>query len=375
MPDPRYTAKGNLRHNFKDIIVIVLCGLLSGIRCFEEIEDFANAKKEWLATFLELPNGIPSHDTMARVLSVLDVVEFERRFGQWAQLVANMLPGTVVAIDGKTMRHSYNKATGQKAAHIVSAFAAECELTIAHMKVDEKENEIVAIPTILEALHLAGCIVTIDAMGCQREIAKQITEVKAADYVFGLKGNQPTLQREVKEYFDAEAENKETVRFTETTEKAHGRIETRKCWVSDDVNWFEDKQKWPNLNSLVRIESTRYCCVTKKTSVEIRHYISSLATPTAQAMLQVIRSHWGIENKAHYIVDVTMGEDACRRRKANFAQVTSLLNRMVLNLFKIPGRNTTSIPRKQAKCAYNDAYRAQVLFSGKTTKIRSSMNA
>lgn len=376
MPDPRCITKGNLRHELKDIVIICMCGFISGIESFEEIEEFAQAQEGWFRQFLELPNGIPSHDTMERVLSLLDAGEFERRFGRWAQSVTALFPGEVIAIDGKTVRRSYDGASGGKAAHIVSAWAAENELCIGQVKTEDKSNEITAIPEILESLYLAGCIVTIDAMGCQTEIARQITEENAADYVLGLKGNQPTLQAEVETYFAWVLEDKievASIRFAETTDKGHGRIETRKCWVSDDVEWFGDREKWANLNSFVQIESTRQ--IGEEKTVENRFYISSLADCSAEKMLQAIRDHWGVENKLHYRLDVSMGEDGSRRRKGNLAQVSAAMRRIAINLFRIPGRNIRSLPRLQSKCLYSPDYRAQVLLAGKTQKSGSVMNA
>ena len=342
---------------------------------FEEIAEFGQAEEKWFRQFLELPNGVPSHDTLERVLSMLDAEEFERHFSRWAQSVRTLFPGEVIAIDGKTIRRSYDRASGKKPVHIVSAWAAENELAIAQIKTDDKSNEITAIPQILESLYLSGCIVTIDAMGCQREIAHQITEEKGADYILSLKGNQPTLQTEVESYFKFALSNEASqhIRFAETVDKGHGRIETRKCWVSTDVDWFEDKEKWAHLNSFVRVESTRE--IDGDTSVEQRFYISSLAGVSAEQMLQAIRNHWGVENKLHYRLDVSMGEDGSRRRRGNLAQISAAMRKIALNLFRLPGRNSRSIPRLKAKCLYSQAFRAGVLLAGKTQQSRSLMNA
>ena len=366
--DPRCTSRGNFRHELKDIILISLCGMLCGLRSFEEIEEFALDQVDWFRQFLDLPNGIPSHDTMERVLSMLDAEDFERRFTHWAQGVVQLFPGETIAIDGKTVRRSGSASEGKKPVHIVTAWAGKNQVSIGQLVTDDKTNEVTTIPKLLEALALSGCIVTIDAMGCQREIAKQITEEKAADYVLGLKGNQGTMHTEVKAFFESafEENDSQKLRHALTVDKGHGRIEERECWVSEDIDGLPKRDEWANLQSIVCVKSRRH--VGDKTTSETRYFISSLAGAPAERMLEIIRSHWGIENKLHYTLDVSMGEDACRRRKLNFAHISAAMRKIVLNLFAIPGRNKTSIPRKMAKSLYSRKFRAQVLFSGKTLK-------
>jgi len=351
----------------KDIILIGLCGMLCGLNSFEEIEEFAIDQMNWFRQFLDLPNGVPSHDTMERVLSMLDAEEFERRFTNWSQGVAQLFPGDAVAIDGKTIRRSGDAGSAKKPIHIVSAWASRSELCIAQVETEEKTNEIKTIPKLLETLHLAGCIVTIDAMGCQKEIARQIVEEKAADYVLGLKGNQGALHSDIKTWFEGAKHDPveaAKLQFAQTVDKGHGRIEVRKCWVSEALDWLDPKSEWTNLQSIICIEAERQ--IGEKKSVETRYFISSLAGQGPEKMLETVRNHWGIENKLHYRLDVSMGEDASRRRKKNFAKVAAVMRKMILNLFAIPGRNKRSIPRKLAKSLYSLDFRAQVLFSGKT---------
>lgn len=369
-------TRGNGRHKMKDIVMIAMCGFLCGLDSFEEVAEFAQDQEPWFRTFLELPNGIPSHDTIERVLSMLDAEQFEQCFSNWAQSVAKLFPGEVVAIDGKSMRHSYDKATSKKALHIVSAWAADNELVLGQVATDEKSNEITAIPKLLQALQLADCVVTIDAMGCQTEIARQIVEDKSADYILALKGNQPTLQVAVAAHFATaldDPQQSKRLSTTTTVDKGHGRIETRTCWVSHDLSMFADRRKWTGLRSLVMIESTRDTGTA--VSTEKRYYISSIVDGTAERMLHAVRNHWGVENRLHYRLDVSMGDDASRRRAANAAHVSTVMRRIALNLFRLPGRNTTSIPRLQAKCLYRPDFRATILLTGKASPSRSLTNA
>ena len=263
---------------------------------------------------------------------MLDAEDFERRFTHWAQGVVNLFPGETIAIDGKTVRRSGSASKGKKPVHIVTTWAARNQITIGQLVTEDKTNEVTTIPKLLEALALSGCIVTIDAMGCQREIAKQITEEKAADYVLGLKGNQGTLQQDVKTFFESTLEKPNThhFRYARTVDKGHGRIEERECWVSEDIDWLPQRNEWAHLQSIVCVKSRRH--IGDKTSSETRYFISSLAGVSAERMLEIIRSHWGIENKLHDTLDVSMGEDACRRRKLNFAQISAAMRKIVLNL-------------------------------------------
>jgi predicted transposase YbfD/YdcC/urease gamma subunit len=359
--DPR--MKRGTRHNLLEVLLIIACGFLVGLDDFEEIEEFAWDEIDWFKTFLKLKNGVPSHDTMRRILSMIDAEVMERSFTKWSQAVCAFLPGDTIALDGKTMRGSHDKNKQQIALHVVSAWAANQEIVLGQSCVDSKSNEITAIPKLLEFLHIPECVVTIDAMGCQREIARVLVEDKAAHYIFSLKGNHETMHEEVKTFFEqAEADGLTNVKhdFAETFDKGHGRLEHRRCWIVNEIEWFEDKEKWASLNSFIMIKSKR--TIGEKTTEETRYFISSLPGDSAAQAMDSIRKHWGIENKLHWRLDVSMGEDACRLRAENLARMTTLLRKITLNTFSISGRNTSSLPKFQRRAARSPVFRKAILF-------------
>ena len=350
--DPR--VERNREHLLEEILLIAVAAILSGAESWNDIADYGRDKLEWLKTFLQLPGGIPSHDTFNRVFSALDPEEMERGFAAWVSSITKLTAGEVVAIDGKTLCGT--RETGKKQlVHLVSAWASANNLVLGQRKVDEKSNEITAIPKLLEALELAGTVVTIDAMGCQREIASRIIE-KKADYVLAVKDNQGLLAEQVRDSFlllPCEA-------VAEEIDCGHGRVEQRRCSVIADLSLIEKVSEWASIQGLVRIESERYHKVSGKIEREIRYYITSLR-PDAARLNAVIRQHWGIENKLHWVLDVGFSEDLDRKRAGHSAQNFSLLNRIALNQLKQETTFKRGIKGKRLKAAWNHPYLLKLL--------------
>jgi predicted transposase YbfD/YdcC len=352
LTDPR--VERNREHLLEEILLIAIAAVLSGAESWNDIADYGKDKQEWLQTFLALPSGIPSHDTFNRVFAALDPEEMEKGFAVWVASIAKLTAGEVVAIDGKTLCGT--RETGKKKlVHMVSAWANSNNLVLAQRKVDEKSNEITAIPKLLNALELAGTVVTIDAMGCQREIASRIIE-KKADYVLAVKENQPGLLADIKDSFQMLAADA----VAEEVDCEHGRVERRNCSVVADLSLLERPFEWASLQALVRIESERYHKVSGKTEREIRYYITSLK-PDARRLNGAIRQHWGIENKLHWVLDVGFGEDLDRKRAGHAAQNFSLLNRIALNLLKQETTFKRGIKGKRLKAAWNHPYLLKLL--------------
>lgn len=363
MSDPRLDR--SRKHKLVDILVIGLCSQLTGGNGFTDMEIFGNLKQDWLETFLELPEGIPSHDTFNRCFAAIDPHAFLDCFVKWVQGICPSLEGETVAIDGKALRRALNE--GESIPYIVSAWASENGLALGQVKVKDKSNEITAIPELLHALQLKGCIVTLDAMGCQKDIAENIID-KHADYVLALKGNHATVHDEVREFFAdavapcatqyADTAAQDTMDFHQTIEKNHGRVETRRCWQSTDLDWFEDKPLWKGLKSIGMVESIR--CVKGKSSIERRFYLSSLPLD-AKKLAKSIRGHWGVENALHWSLDVTFREDDSRARTMNAAQNVATLRRIALNLVKKTPRKNTSQRQKLIVAALDDKFLEKLL--------------
>lgn len=351
MKDPRINRKK--LHLIEDIAFITIAAVLSGAKSWNDVEDYGNTKKEWLSSFLSLPNGIPSHDTFNRVFSALDPSVFEDCFMQWVNSMLKKYPGEVVAIDGKTIRGS-RKKDFHSATHVVSAWSNTNQLVIGQIQVDNKSNEITAIPKLLESLLLEGNIVTIDAMGCQVEIAKKIRS-KKADYILAVKENQPELLDDIRDSF-------KMIQPEQTSEHldfGHGRIETRKCSVIHDLSLLGHPTRWKSLTSIIKIESESYSKADQKTQKETRYYISSLLD-TAENFLSHVRSHWGIENKLHWSLDVAFNEDASRKRAGNAAMNFSMVNRIALNILK-KNQEPISIKRKINRAAWDNQFLFELL--------------
>lgn len=347
-------------HKLIDILVIAICAVICGAESWEEMEEFGKSKKEWLEGLLELGNGIPSADTFRRVISRIKREEFQEKFLKWVGIIRENIDKEVVAIDGKTLRRSHNKKLGQTAIHIVSAWANSNKLVIGQVKTEEKSNEITAIPELLQTLEIAGCIVTIDAMGCQKEIAKNIIE-QGADYCLALKENHPITYREVEEYFQKEVKenfNDKEIDFHQTLDKGHGRIESRKYWITSQIDWLSQKKEWKDLVSVICVESTR--TIADNTTVEFRYYLSSLPAD-AKVAAYAVRSHWGVENSLHWVLDVAFREDNCRIRKDFGAENFAVLRHISLNLLKHERSLKKGIKAKRLKAGWDLDYLVKVL--------------
>ena len=293
--DPR--AKHKIRHNLQDILILTICAVISGANTWDEIEEWANTQYDWLKKYLELPNGIPSHDTLNRVFSLINEKELEKTFIQWASNMKVKYDLEVIAIDGKTIRGSKNTNEIKSKIHLVSAWACENDLVLGQVKVLEKSNEITAIPELLNLLNIENTIVTIDAMGTQKKIAQKIVDLKA-DYILSLKKNHKNLYEDISYYFEEELKGaSNSFNSYKTQEKSHGRLETRECYVCNDINWLENKEEWANFKTIIMIKSQRE--INGKCSSETRFYISSL-NKSAEIHLNSIRKHWKIENSKPY---------------------------------------------------------------------------
>lgn len=386
LPDPRVDR--TKRHVLLDIIGLSICAVICGADGWEAIEEYGNTQYAWLHQFLELPHGIPSDDTIRRVFTRLSPTRFQECFQQWIQAIATRPPGQVISVDGKTLRRSYVRGDKKAALHMVSAWASANRLVLGQLKTEEKSNEITAIPELLRILALEGCIVTIDAMGCQTAIATQIIE-QGADYVLALKGNQGTIHDKVVEFFDQFQEPKsesestpestpestqqqESPQKREHTQKAweqatacyatvdgdHGRIEIRRYWQVSDVTWLDERSQWKHLQSIGMVEAERH--VGDRVSVERRYYLTSLA-PDVTRFAEAVRGHWGIENSVHWVLDVAFREDESRIRKgfapANFA----VLRHIALNVLRQDTRCPRGIPTKRLKAGWDETYLTHLL--------------
>lgn len=360
LEDPR--IERTKQHLLIDIVAIAILAVLSGANSWVAIETYAQAKHKWLQQFLELPNGIPSHDTTARVFARLNPEAFEQCFHRWVESITEIIGAQVIPIDGKTIRQSFDRDRLQKAIHVVSAWASTHRLVLGQLKVDSKSNEITAIPKLLELLDIAGCIITIDAMGCQKEIATQIVNQKA-DYVLALKGNQGKLADLVSLWFEkARSNDFEGIEhsYHSSTESAHGRIEIRQYWSVpvSELDALPNQQQWSGLRSVGMVVCERR--LWNKTTIEVRFYISSLEYD-ALVLAHAVRSHWGIENSVHWILDVTFNEDASRIRKDNAPLNFSVLRRLSLNLLSRDTSIRGSIAMKRYRAGLDNNYLAKII--------------
>ena len=361
LDDPR-AARGK-RHALLDIITITICAVICGADGWADVELFGKCKYGWLKRFLKLSNGIPSHDTFGRVFARLDARQFQRCFTTWVRAVSELTQGQVIAIDGKTLRRSHDTRAAKAAIHMVSAWAQANSLVLGQTRVDARSNEITAIPQLLKLLEVSGCIVTIDAMGCQKEIARTII-AQGADYVLALKSNQSQLHQDVKDTFHLARQTgfaEIAHDFHETVEKGHGRIEKRRCWTisePDYLHYLNEGGQWHNLTSIGMVEAERWGAA--NTSVETRWYISSL-TGDAAALLAATRGHWGIENSLHWVLDLSFREDESRVRSGNAAENLAVIRHLALNLLKQDQTINASIRAKRKRAAWDSDYLLAVI--------------
>ena len=364
LPDPRRETR-NTKHRLIEILIIALCGTIAGCQSAVEIAAYGRSKREWLKTFLQLPNGIPSHDTFSRVFQLLDARKFHDCFVAWVRALHDQTRGQVVPIDGKTLRRSFDSASDRPALHLVSAWAAENRLVLGAIPVDDKSNEITAVPRLLEVLELTGAIVTIDAIGCQKEIAAKVRQ-RRADYVLAVKDNQPHLHEDLSDHFDRVLEDEEVLpptRCRATKEKNRGRLEHRTYIAAPVPEDLRNREAWCDLRSVGCVVSV----VQRegKETVEVRYFISSLK-PNAKLLAKAVRGHWGIENSQHWVLDVVFQEDQCRARLDNAAENLALLRRLAMNLMAKEGTKHASLRVKGRTAGWNDDLMAQILTAGTT---------
>jgi predicted transposase YbfD/YdcC len=358
LSDPRIFRKTH--HRLIDVIVIALCAVIAGADDWVEIAAFGREKESWFKTFLELPNGIPSHDTFGRVFSLISPGEFAQCFVSWIRSAFPMGDSDIIAIDGKTARRSHDRANGKSPIHMVSAWAVQHRLILGQVKTEDKSNEITAIPELLKLLDLNGCVVTTDAMGCQKEIARQIVD-QGGDYVFSLKGNQGNLHKEVALLFEDAKKNNywDLAHETCTTvDGGHGRVETRSYTITANVDWFEEKSKWKELTTFAMVESTRE--IGDQTTQETRYFISSLPCD-AKRFAEAARGHWGIENGLHWCLDISFREDDSRVRNGHAPENLAILRRFALTLIKNDTQRKIGVKASRKRAGWSNYYLLHLL--------------
>lgn len=356
--DPR--LERTKEHLLINLIAITICAVICGADSWVEIENYGNAKLEWLKQFLALPNGIPSHDTFGRVFARLKPEQLQASFLSWIEAVSHLSQGQVIAIDGKTLRHSYDRSESKAAIHMVSAWATTNRLVLGQRKVEDKSNEITAIPELLKVLAIEGCIVTIDAMGCQREIAQQIV-AQQADYVLALKGNQGTLHEDVVQVFDHARRTDFTDiehDFCQSLTSNHGRTEIRRHWILGQVEYLVNAAQWAGLTRIGLVESERK--VKGKTTIEQRYYILSWKSSATQ-FADAVRSHWQVENCLHWVLDVAFREDECRICKDHAPENMALIRHIALNLLSQDKTAKGGIKAKRLKAGWDNTYLLKLL--------------
>jgi predicted transposase YbfD/YdcC len=362
--DPRVDRTKD--HKLIDIIVIAICAVICGAEDWVDVELFGKSKLHWLKTFLELPNGIPSHDTFGRVFSMIDAEEFQQAFYEWVLAVNEIVEGQIINLDGKCLCGSEDRSLGKRAIYMVSAWAESNEIVLGQRKVDEKSNEITAIPELLKILDISGCIITIDAMGTQTHIAQTIMEAEA-DYVLSVKENQGHLFEDISVLFavdQAQDFKYSNFSYKQTVSKGHDRIEVRECWSTSDpayLRLIRDVENWTGLQSIAMVVCTRILAGTE--TKHVRYYITSLPS-NAERLLHVVRKHWSIENKLHWVLDVALNEDHSRIRKDQAPENLAVLRHIALNLLKREKTAKGGIHAKQLQAGWREDYLLKVLASG-----------
>jgi predicted transposase YbfD/YdcC len=362
--DPRIDRTKD--HPLINLLVIAVCGVLCGADGWSGIEAFGQAKEKWLEHWLDLTNGIPSHDTFGRTFARIDPEQFQNGFTRWVAMIAEVTEGEVIAIDGKQSRCSHNRGIGKGAIHMVSAWATANHLVLGQRKTDEKSNEITAIPKLLEMLHVKGCVITIDAMGCQHEIGKAIVQ-REGDYVLALKGNQAHINEDVTglfNHFEKTAFRGVEHTYSRTVNSGHGRVEIRECWAFEVTKWaryIRNLKQWPHLKSVAMVRAERR--VGEKVTVENRFFLSSLDAD-AKRILECVRCHWGIENSLHWVLDVAFREDESRIRKGYAAENMAVLRHIALNMLRQEKSRKAGIYTKRLMCALDQEYLLKVLQAG-----------
>jgi len=354
LPDPR-SENPNKLYSVSQIVFQTIAAVASGCEHWTDIEDFGEDKKEWMSKYIEVGDTMPSHDTLSDFFKRLKPELFTSVFIEWTKHICQLTEGEVIAIDGKTMRRSHQRFKGKSAIHLISAWASGNQIVLAHQAVEEKSNEITAIPALLQLLEIKGALVSIDAMGCQQEIAKQIVDAQA-DYLLAVKGNQAQLLKGIQDCFKIQSISDTAI----TTEKQHGRVEKRACAVIHQPTEILEKEKWKGLQSLIRIESQRHILCSNKTTLETRYYICSKLL-TAQEAINAVRSHWGIENNLHWVLDMQFREDESRMCSGYSDQNFSLLRKIILNLLMLDKKDKMSVQRKRLRASRNDTFRQKLL--------------
>ncbi len=361
LPDPR-SARGR-RHKAMDVIVIALCGAICGVDNAEELEEFGDAKESWFKTFLELPFGIPSQDTFLRFFAALNPSEFRRCFVEWAESLREHGTERIIAVDGKSIRAALDNARGGLRVHMVNAWLCDEGLVLGSLRTAAKSNEITAMPELLRLLNVRGCTVTTDAMGCQREIARVVVE-GGGDYMLHVTDNQPTLHKDIADYFefvDKGGEHLNLISTHATVDGDHGRIEERTYAHTTDVNWFQNKDIWPGLASFAKVTSKRTVLSTRKTSIETRYYISTYTAPDACRAGYAIRRHWGVENEMHWVLDMGFDEDHSRCRTGNAGENFAIIRHVALNLIKQETTKKRGVLTKRKRCGWDHDYLLKVI--------------
>lgn len=353
--DPRRSG-GNHSYPISEILFLVISATVSGCTSWELIEEFGEDQIDWLKKYFPYENGTPSDTTLSDLFSVIDVKKFNTCFVDWVNSISELTEGDVVAIDGKCLRGSVDKAKNHPAFHLVSAYASDYNVCLSQEVVNDKSNEITAIPKLLDTLAIKGCIVIIDAMGCQKQIAKKIVKENKADYVIALKSNQKELQEQCEKLFKLH----NTFQTYREEDSGHGRVETRECLVCNNLEFFDLADEWTTVRSFVKINRTRYDKATEKETKETQYYISSLDGTDAKKIGNAVRKHWAVENNLHWVLDVTFGEDGHKKRMGNSPVVFSMINKVAAALIKRNPKKGTG-RTKRMKAAFNAMFREEVL--------------